>query len=152
MAQPKLFTGTLSSIVITLWVGSLWAIGGIAATTLFKTLDDKQLAGLLAGKMFTVTAYVGLACGLYLMLARLFQDGLNAFKQWFLWIVIAMIALTLIGHFGVQPIIQKLKMEGGAVAVMQSVAADRFARWHGIASILYLMQSLLGLALVAKQR
>jgi len=152
MAQPKLFTGTLSSIVITLWVGSLWAIGGIAATTLFAMLDDKQLAGRLAGRMFTLTAYVGIGCAVYLLLARLFQDGLNAFKQWFLWIVLAMLTLTLVGHFGVQPIIQQLKMEGGTAAVMQSVAADRFARWHGIASILYVMQSLLGLLLIVKQR
>lgn len=152
MAQMNFLSGTLSSIVITLWVGSLWAIGGIAATTLFANLGDKQLAGFLAGKMFTVTAYVGLGSGVYLMIARLSQDGLNAFKQWFLWIVLAMLVLTLIGHFGVQPIIQKLKMDGGAASVMHSVAADRFARWHGIASILYVMQSLLGLTLVIKQR
>ncbi|MEK6663582.1 MAG: DUF4149 domain-containing protein, partial [Pseudomonadota bacterium] len=36
--------------------------------------------------------------------------------------------------------------------VMQSVVANRFARWHGIASILYVIQSLLGLMLVIKQR
>jgi hypothetical protein len=34
------------------------------------------------------------------------------------------------------------------LAVMQSVFADRFARWHGVSSILYLIQSALGLLLV----
>ena len=142
----------LSLVAITLWVGGLWAIGAIAAPTLFSTLPDKQLAGMLAGKMFTIMAYVGIACGLYLLLYRLTSEGTRAFKQWAFWIVLSMLALTLIGHFGIQPIIQKLKMEGGAAAVMQSVAANRFAHWHGIASILYVMQSLLGLVLVTKQR
>jgi len=139
-------------IAITLWVGSLWAIGGIAAPTLFSVLSDKQLAGMLAGKLFTIVAYVGIVCGVYLLIFRLASEGTCAFKQWFFWIVAAMLVLTLIGHFGIQPIIQHLKVQGGTAEVMQSVVASRFARWHGIASILYLIQSLLGLALVLKNR
>lgn len=148
----KNLTNTLAAVAITLWVGGLWIIGGLAAPTLFANLSDRQLAGMLAGKLFTLMAYVGMGCGIYLLIYRLANDGLNAFKQWFFWIVLAMLALTLIGHFGVQPIIHSLKMEGGTAAVMQSVVADRFARWHGIASILFLMQSLLGLTLILKQR
>ena len=37
-------------IVITAWVGALWAIGYLAAPALFHALADKQLAGMLAGK------------------------------------------------------------------------------------------------------
>jgi len=142
----------LAAIAITLWVGGLWTIGGMVAPTLFATLSDRQLAGMLAGKLFTLMAYVGIGCGVYLLIYRLANDGMRAFKQWFFWIVLAMLVLTLIGHFGVQPIIQSLKVEGGAASVMESVVASRFARWHGIASILFLMQSLLGLTLVLKQR
>lgn len=143
----------LYATVLVLWVGSLWAIGLIAAPTLFSQLhDNTQLAGLLAGKMFTLTAYIGMGCALYVLIYRLAADGTGAFKQGFFWIALAMLALVLLGHFGVQPIIQGLKVEGGAAEVMKSVVADRFARWHGIASILYVMQSLLGLILVLKQR
>ncbi|MBI5752637.1 MAG: DUF4149 domain-containing protein [Hydrogenophilales bacterium] len=143
----------LYAVAIVLWVGSLWAIGLIAAPTLFSVLkENTQLAGLLAGKMFTLTAYAGMACGFYVLIYRLAAEGTGAFKQWFFWIALAMLALTLAGHFGVQPIIQSLKVEGGAAEVMKSVVADRFARWHGIASILYVIQSLLGLMLVLKQR
>jgi hypothetical protein len=35
--------------------------------------------------------------------------------------------------------------------VMASLFRDRFQTWHGISSAVYLIQSLLGLALVAKQ-
>jgi hypothetical protein len=59
-----------------------------------------------------------------------------------------MLALTLAGHFGIQPILQGLKDQAMPQAVMQSVFADRFARWHGVSSILYLIQSALGLLLV----
>ncbi|MBT9612527.1 MAG: DUF4149 domain-containing protein [Burkholderiales bacterium] len=143
----------LFAIAIVLWVGSLWAIGFIAAPTLFSVLkENTQLAGMLAGKLFTLTAYVGMVCGFYVLIYRLAVDGGSALKQGFFWIALTMLALTLIGHFGVQPIIQSLKVEGGAAEVMQSVVASRFARWHGIASILYMMQSLLGLMLVLKQR
>ncbi|MBM3393551.1 MAG: DUF4149 domain-containing protein, partial [Betaproteobacteria bacterium] len=34
----------------------------------------------------------------------------------------------------------------------ESVFRDRFAMWHGVASILFLVQSLLGLMLVLLQR
>lgn len=143
----------LNATAIVLWVGSLWAIGLIAAPTLFSVLkENTQLAGLLAGKMFTLTAYIGMACALYVLIYRLATEGTGAFKQWFFWIALAMLGLILIGHFGVQPIIQRLKVEGGAAEVMQSVVANRFAHWHGIASILYVVQSLLGLTLVLKQR
>ena len=148
----KNLSNNLALIAITLWVGGLWAIGGITAPTLFANLADKQLAGMLAGKLFTLMAYIGIGCGVYLLIHRLASEGARAFKQWFFWIVLAMLVLTLIGHFGIQPIIQQLKVEGGAAAVMESVVANRFARWHGIASILYIMQSLLGLALILKQK
>ena len=141
----------LAAFAIVLWVGGLWAIGFIAAPTLFSALGDRQLAGMLAGRMFTVTAYVGMACGVYLLFYRLVTQGGTALKTLFFWVVFAMLGLTLIGHFGIQPIIQGLKVEGGAADVMHGVVADRFARWHGIASILYVIQSLLGLVLVLRQ-
>ena len=45
-------------ILLTLWVGSLWAIGYIAAPTLFATLEDRALAGTLAGAMFVRARYL----------------------------------------------------------------------------------------------
>ncbi len=58
--------------------------------------------------------------------------------------------LTLAGHFGIAPIIAKLKADAMPADVMHSVFADRFETWHGVASIAYAIQSLLGLVLVMK--
>ena len=139
-----------SAIAITACVGSLWAIGYLAAPTLFHTLQDRTLAGMLAGKMFTLVAYVGIVCAFYLLLHRLFSSGTNALKQSFFWIVLIMLLLTLAGHFGIQPLLAGLKAKAIPVDVMQSVFASKFKAWHGVASIAYLIESLLGILLVLK--
>ncbi len=138
-------------IAVTLWVGGIWAIGYITAPVLFGSLSDKQLAGNLAGNMFSVMAYVGIVCGVYLILQRLAAVGGAAFKQAFFWAALVMLLLTLAGHFGIQPILESLKQQAMPKAVMESIFHDRFVRWHGISSIVYLIESLLGLVLVFKQ-
>ena len=47
-------------------------------------------------------------------------------------------------------LIAGLKAQAMPADVMHSVFADRFRTWHGVASIAYLLQSLLGVALVLK--
>ncbi len=144
----KRFWDGLAGTVLVLWVGGLWALGYVAAPVLFASLDDKQLAGMLAGKLFTVGAWIGIGAAVYLLVYRIAREGGAALKTLFFWVVLAMLALTLAGHFGIQPILQGLKDQAMPLAVMQSVFADRFARWHGVSSILYLIQSALGLLLV----
>lgn len=147
----KNLSEVLARIAVPLWVGGVWAIGYIAAPVLFGSLSDKQLAGNLAGNMFKMMAYVGMACGFYLVIQRLVVIGSRALKQGFFWVALAMLLLTLAGYFGIQPILQGLKEQAMPQAVMESIFRDRFARWHGISSIVYLVQSLLGIALVLKQ-
>lgn len=140
----------LALITITAWVGALWSIGYLVAPTLFMTLPDKQVAGMLAGKMFTLVAYVGMASAFYLLIHRFTRFGAAALRQPFLWAVLVMLLLTLASRFGIQPIIAGLKAQALPADVMQSVFADRFRTWHGVASIAYLVQSLFGLVLVLK--
>src|SRR5690606_26162302 len=120
----------LALIVVTLWAGSLWAIGGLAAPTLFRVIPTSYLAGLVAGKMFTLVAYVGMASAAYLLVHCIARFGAGAFKQGFFWIVIAMLLITLLGHFGIQPVIAEIKMQAVSVDMMQGVFADRFRTWH----------------------
>lgn len=142
------FWDGLAGTMLVLWIGGMWAIGYIAAPVLFASLGDKQLAGMLAGKLFAVMAWTSIAAAVYLLVYRIGRDGGAALKTLFVWTVAVMLVLTLIGFFGIQPIMQGLKDQAMPHAVMQSVFADRFARWHGVSSILYLIQSVLGLFLV----
>lgn len=142
-----------SAIVMTLWVGALWAIGYIAAPVLFHSLpSDKMLAGNLAGALFTVVAYIGMVSAIFLMVSQLLKQHIDALKTASFWIVLAMLVLTMLSYFGINPIIAQLKAQALPHDVMQSVFASRFKTWHGVASIAYLIQSLLGLALVWKSR
>lgn len=141
----------LSLIIITLWVGALWTTG-ISAYVLFDTLQDKQMAGMLAGKLFNVVTYIGLGSAFYLLIQRLLQYGTAALKQAFFWAVLVMLLLVLAGHFGIQPILEGLKAQALPSDVMQSVFADRFRNWHGVASVAYLVECLLALVLVLKAR
>lgn len=129
-------------ILLTLWVGGLWAIGYIAAPTLFAVLDDRQLAGMLAGQMFHIISYIGLVCGVLLLTSVLKRKGI----QWRAWVLIVMLALVATGEFVLQPMMESLKLQG---LIEGSEAKQRFGMLHGIASMIYLVESLLGLALVA---
>ena len=141
----------LYSIGVAVWVGSLLAIGLIAAPVLFTQLADRAVAGNLAGAMFNVMAWVGLACGAYLILFVVFAKGWRAIKSGVFWIVLLMLALTVAGHFGVQPILTQLQADALPRRVMESALRDRFTTWHGVSSALYLLQSMLGIALVILQ-
>lgn len=126
----------------------MWATGYVAAPLLFASLADKQLAGMLAGRLFDLMAWIAIVAAIYLLVYRVVRDGGAALKTLFFWAVALMLALTLVSHFGIQPLMQGLKDQAMPRAVMQSVFADRFSRWHGVSSILYLIQSALGLLLV----
>ena len=135
-------------VAITLWVGGLWAIGYIAAPVLFSSLGDRQLAGLVAGKLFSLIGWIGLGSAAYLLLFLLVRQGGQVFKGAVFWLVLSMALLVAASQFGIQPLMAQLKADALPREVMASVLRDRFAAWHGISSILYLVQSLLGLLLV----
>lgn len=136
-------------IAIALWVGGLWAIGYIAAPVLFASLGDRQLAGMVAGKLFALVGWLGLGCAAYLIVFALIRSGAGFFKSPVFWLVLLMGLLTAASQFGIQPLMAQLKADALPREVMESVLRDRFAAWHGISSILHLVQSLLGLWLVA---
>ncbi len=145
------FAGALYNLCITAWVGGMLAVGYLVAPILFAQLADRTLAGQLAGSMFAAIAWVGIACASYLLVYVLALKGWRAMKSGVFWIVLVMLALTLAGHFGVQPILAQLKADALPRQVMESAMRDRFATWHGVSSALYLVQSLFGIALVLLQ-
>ncbi|HIE90586.1 MAG: DUF4149 domain-containing protein [Methylophilaceae bacterium] len=141
----------LSIVIVTFWVGSLW-MTGLTASILFDMIQNRALAGEVAGHLFAVVSYIGLGCGLYLLLQRWLAVKNVIFKQVFFWIVVAMVCLIVIGCFGIQVYLAQLKVDAYPVAVMESEYASQFAAWHGISGAVYLVECLLGLALVLNVR
>ena len=133
---------------LTLWVGGLWAIGYLVAPMLFANLADRQVAAMLAGKLFVLIGWIGLGCAAYLLVFMLLRSGSTALKRWSFWLVLLMAGLTAASQFGIHPLLAQLKADALPREVMESVMRDRFVAWHGIASVLYLVQSVLGLLVV----
>ena len=133
-------------VLLTLWVGGLWVSGYIVAPVLFATLDDRQLAGLLAGNIFHWVNYVGLAVGASLFLSVALQRGRDCLRDGRARIVVLMLLLVLLSVGVLQPMMQELKAVG---IVAGSEQAAQFGRLHGVSAIVHLMNSLLGLWLVA---
>ena len=133
------FIPAIERVLLTLWVGSLWVVGFIVAPVLFAELDDRALAGSLAGVLFTLTSYLGLACGGVLLV-------LNGFRiksvNWRMVVIAGMLILVVIGQFVVTPMVAELRVQG-------LTDTPRFGQLHGVASVLFLLSSVLGLVLVA---
>ena len=126
-------------ILLTLWVGALWVAGFMVAPLLFAELDDRALAGSLAGSLFTVTSYLGLCCGGLLLI----MNGLNYRSiNWRAVIIVSMLLLVAIGQFVITPMVVELRAQG-------LTDSARFGQMHGMASVLFIITSVLGLILVA---
>jgi hypothetical protein len=137
----------LALILMTLWIGSLW-MTGLSANILFKTIEDRQLAGQVAGHLFTTVSYIGLVSGGFLLIQLILEKGASIFKHYDVWIVIVMVILTLVGFFGIQSHLAQLKADAYPQNVMQSEYATEFSAWHGISGAIYLVECLLGGVLV----
>jgi hypothetical protein len=140
----------LFALALTLWVGALWAIGYISAPVLFNALADHGLAGVVAGRQFAIVAWTGMGCAAYALIYLLAKEGAAALKSAAFWLIGMMLLLVIAGHFGINPVLDQLKLDALPREVMESVFRDRFVAWHGIASVLYLVQSVLGAALVTQ--
>ena len=139
-------------LLATLWCGSLWTIGYLVAPTLFATLSDRVLAGTIAGSLFHIEAWLSVGAAVALIgLDRVGpRDTVRSRKRFLL--IIGMLACSLIGYFGLHPFMAALRESAGPGGVMASDARTQFGILHGVSSAMYLVQSLLGVALMLTLR
>jgi hypothetical protein len=142
----------LRLLLVTIWAGSLWTVGYLVAPVLFASLPDRSLAGSIAGMLFRAQAWLSLACGLLLLLLVWLDKSLSP-KRTPIILMIAMLACVLVGYFALQPFMAEVRAaaanNGG---VMDDAMRSRFGMLHGIASVIYLLQSVLAVVLVTKTR
>ncbi len=139
-------------LVATLWAGSLWALGYVAAPAVFASAPS-TLAGDIVGTILTRQAWIGFACAaLLLVLVRLAPDldarrrrGLNL-------LVLAMLACALVIAVGLQPAMAQMREAAGPAGVRASPYWTEFAVMHGVSQLFHLAQSLLGILLVLRSR
>jgi len=134
-----------------LWVGSILTVGYLVAPAIFNTLTDRQVAGMVAGSVFKAEAYLSIIiCIALMVLANLLVTrGLAQYKIIRL-ILLGMLICAAAASFVMIPWLDTLRdqalLEG--MPVMLSPSADLFRTLHGVSSILFLLQSALGIYLV----
>ncbi|QWD80672.1 DUF4149 domain-containing protein [Polynucleobacter sp. MWH-Spelu-300-X4] len=137
--------------IFALWLGSLVTIGYVVAPVLFATLHDTQVAGMIAGQLFRIEGTISLVLGVALIVFAnlLVKRGLVHYKQ-VRWYLLAMLIGAAIVAFILQPMMNAMREEALAQGfpVMLSPLAASFGRLHGVSSVLYLIQTLLGLVLM----
>jgi hypothetical protein len=134
-------------LLLTLWVGSIWAIGYIAVPVTFIHFDDVVIAGAFAGRLFTIVDYLGLACGSALVI-RFALLGQHVITLWRFWVTLAMLLLVAFLHFYLQAEMSEIKNLDWR---QDTVLSARFDLLHHLSTGLYMVLSVLGLALVATQ-
>ena len=138
-------------LIAGLWVGSILAVGYLVAPAIFNTLTDRQVAGMVAGSVFKAEAYLSIIiCIALMVLANLLVTrGLSQYKMIRL-ILLGMLICAAAASFVMIPWLDTLRdqalLEG--MPVMLSPSADLFRKLHGVSSILFLLQSALGIYLV----
>jgi hypothetical protein len=118
-------------VLFVLWAGSLWSLAWVTST-LFYGQADRHLAGVLAGRLFSIETYVGLAVAVLALLLPVrtkflwgyLAAGLLAFNEWVL-----------------KRIMSDAHLHGSKFGL-------GFGAWHGVSAVLYLIACLALLRLV----
>lgn len=129
----------LQRLLLAVWVGAMCASGLLAAPVLFSMLDDRALAGSVAGRLFAETAWLGLASGVLLLALHWWRF---ARAGWRFWSLCLMLVLVAGGQFVLAPQIAALRTAG-------LVDTPQFGQLHALSGVLFLVTLGIGLALVA---
>jgi hypothetical protein len=119
-------------ILLVLWAGSLWSLALWVTPTLFYAQSDRHLAGILAGRMFTVETYVGVA----VTVLALLLPG----RSRFLWGYLAA-AILAVNEWGLRPVMAAARAHGAAAGLT-------FGAWHGVSAVLYVASCIAVLVLI----
>jgi hypothetical protein len=140
----------LFGLLAMLWVGSQLTIGYAVAPVLFASLE-RMTAGSVAAQLFRIEGWLGVVCGVLMLVLSnmLARRGILPYRR-MRWLLVGMLVCVLVGYFALQPFMNALRMEAmnAGMDIANSPYASRFGMLHGVSSLFYLIESLLGVALV----
>lgn len=144
-------TQRVFDLIAGIWVGGFITVGFLVVPMLFSALDDRQVAGMVAGRLIHAETYMSIALNLILLILGFRLDqAQGSMSRRIRWILIAMLACSLAAAFIFLPWMSSLKDQAtlNGVSVTETSQAVLFARLHQVSSLVYFLQSLLGLSLV----
>ena len=145
------FLNKLSFIFTSRWVGGLWAML-MVTYVIFNMIPSSYIAGVIVSNLFFYLNFFGMITLILILGFGFHSEKIKFFKKMQAWLALLLLLILSISFFGINPLLEALKVEAFPKEVMESVFADRFSAWHGIASIAYLIQCFLGIFLLLKSR
>ena len=118
-------------VLMTLWAGSLWSLLWVAAA-LFQFLSDRHTAGLIAARLFSIEAYLGLAAAALALLL----PGRGRFRAGYL-----AVALLAVNEWLLKRAMSLAQAHGSALGL-------GFGAWHGVSAGLYVLACLCVVVLI----
>lgn len=125
----------LKVLSVGLWVGSIFFFAAAVAPVAFSVLPTRMLAGMVVSRSLVSLHWIGIICGLVFLLCALLiafvEGGETPFHKSDL-LVVAMMALTLFAHFGIERRMNTLRTDMGMIDAVPHEDARRveFNRLH----------------------
>lgn len=118
-------------VLLTLWAGSLWSMLWVAAV-MFRFLNDRHTAGLIAARLFSIETYLGIAVAVLALLL----PGRGRFRLGFL-----AVALLAVNEWLLKRAMSLAQTHGSAWGL-------GFGAWHGVSAGLYVLACLCVLVMI----
>ena len=109
-------------MLLVLWAGSLWSLLWVAATV-FHFQSDRHTAGLIAGRLFSIETYLGLAIAALALLL----PGRGRFLLGYV-----AVALLAVNEWILKAVMLSAQTQGGRAYLS-------FGAWHGISAGIYVL-------------
>src|SRR5437899_5561153 len=142
----------LEFLGLSLWLGSDVFLSFVVAPGAFRILGSRDQAGAMVGFALWRIHFIGVVCGIAILLARLLRTRTFAsFVTPAALCVVLMILLTVVSHHAVSPKMAALRVQMGSIQAFQARMADspllaEFGRLHRISASLEVGVLLAGLA------
>tara|TARA_B110001469_G_C9645039_1_gene325668 strand:- start:1722 stop:2165 length:444 start_codon:yes stop_codon:yes gene_type:complete len=146
----SIFFEKISIVLVSLWVGGLWTM--LMVTTVLFNKMPNYIASSLALDMHLFINLFGVISSLILLFIGFKSTGAAYLKSSIFWMIIILLVIIFISYFGINPLIENLKVNDLPKELMEGFFAERFDNWYGIASIAYLIECIIGIFLLLKVR
>ncbi len=102
----------LMLLALVIWLGGILFFGAVMAPALFSILPKRELAGAVVTRTLASLHWIGIFSGIIFLVCSFVSVRLGgAPLGWRNWLVVAMLALTLVSQFGISRRMQALRQE-----------------------------------------
>ena len=125
----------IEKLLVALWLGGTWLVGFMAVPVIFATIDDRVLAGQVAGNIFVILRFFAIAVMVLVFISQM-RLG-NPMISWLGRTILVVLGLLLLDLLWIHPEMVEFKAQGLA-------ESDPFDQMHHLASTLYTINAIIG--------